>query len=114
MFGPKLDARSYAILILVVIAALIGGNLVAQTKSTSQSTAELAAATAQVASATQQIADSNAQIAQAIQELASAVREAGKQKADSSSGGSYSSGDEIEINPENANPDRSKGVFQLQ
>lgn len=77
MIGPKLDARSYAILILAVVGVLLGANLIAQNdrKFVPQDTAEVASATQAVASATQEVAASNREIAVAIKDLASALRE---------------------------------------
>ncbi len=80
MIGPKLDARSYAILVLAAIGVLMGGSLIAQNQSQYQATQDLASATRQVAQATEGVARSNAQIAEAIQSLSSAVRELGRQR----------------------------------
>jgi hypothetical protein len=76
MTGPKLDARTYAILILAVIGITVSVKLVAQQSNPTSvsSTADVAAATREVAAATNRVADSNAQIAQALTELAQAVR----------------------------------------
>ncbi|MEO8376591.1 MAG: hypothetical protein ABI579_02885 [Candidatus Sumerlaeota bacterium] len=81
MIGPKLNARSYAILILAAIALVVGGKLIAQDTATGsqyQGTAEVAAATREVAAATREVAASNAQIAEALRALATSVDNAGK------------------------------------
>lgn len=80
MNSPKLDARSYAILVLAFLVTTLGVHLVAQQNVTGQplvvsSAAETATATRAVADSTRAVAESNAQIAAAIRELAGAVRE---------------------------------------
>lgn len=79
MIGPKLDARTYAIMILAVIALVASVNLVAQQYTAERSgvsvTSDVATATREVAKATERVAESNAQIAEALRELAGAVRE---------------------------------------
>ena len=78
MFRPKLDARSYMNLILVVIAALLALNLVAQQPAQSRVgyTPE-AEATAQIAASVTQVAQANQQIAAALQDVAKAIGGAG-------------------------------------
>lgn len=78
MIGRKLDARSYTVLLLAVIAVLLTLNLAAQRNITEVSSAaatqEVATATNEVASATREVAGANKEIASAIRELASAVQ----------------------------------------
>lgn len=115
MFGPKLNARSYAVLVLAAIGLLAGGYLGAQTRSSAESSAEIAAATRQVADATRQVAESNGRIAESIRDLASAVRSASAQRPSSGEaapGGSTSS-DETMIRPGDRRADRSEGTFEL-
>lgn len=133
MIGPKLDARSYAILILALLGIVAGGSLIAQqTQSTFQSTQELASATQAVAQATNRVADSNAQIADAIRELASATREGarasatgaestartgGRSAQDDASQAPTTDGQDLEMispgDPENQNA-QNKGVFEIR
>lgn len=116
MFGPKLNARSYAILVLAAVGLLAGGYLGAQTRSSAESSAEIAAATRQVADATRQVAESNGRIAESIRELASAVRSAANAQGSSSAGNSGTasgSGDETMIRPGDRQADRSEGTFEL-
>lgn len=86
MIGPKLDARSYAILILAVIGTLLGATLLAQqatpiqggltsTSDVAAASRDVAAATRDVAAATREVAASNAQIAEAIRQLATSVKD---------------------------------------
>lgn len=79
MPGLKLDARSYAILILAAIGVTLSVTLVAQ-QTTDRDTSRYrvedpAAATRQVAEANREIARSNQMIAESIGDLAAAVRE---------------------------------------
>lgn len=97
MFGPRLDARSYTTMLLVVIASLLTLNLMAQYGASSSSSdarnredysdagsnRDIATATREVAASTKAVADSNRAIADAIRELADAVREAGAADDDS-------------------------------
>jgi len=80
MIGPKLDARSYTNLILVVIALLLAINLIAQPQSKTLYTPE-AEATQQVAAAVNQVAASNQQIAQALNRVADSINEIANQMA---------------------------------
>lgn len=83
MVGPKLNARSYAILILAALTLALGGKLIAQESgagSQYQASAEVAAATRDVAAATREVAASNNAIAEAIRQLAASVDNAGKAK----------------------------------
>jgi methyl-accepting chemotaxis protein len=82
MLGPKLDARSYAILVLVVIAVVMSSTLVAQqfgtsstVRSSSDATAEVAEANRQIAEALKEIARSNREIAGSIDRLSRSVGE---------------------------------------
>lgn len=81
MIGPKLDARSYAVLILMVIGVVISSTLVAQQfgstgpRSTTEATTEVAAANRQIAEALQEIAKSNREIANSISALSRSVGE---------------------------------------
>ncbi|MCC6547471.1 hypothetical protein IT570_09925 [Candidatus Sumerlaeota bacterium] len=89
MIGPKLNARSYAVLILAAIALAVGGKLIAQESgvgSQFQGSSEVAAATRDVAAATREVAASNNAIAEAIKQLATSVDNAAKaHTADNSS-----------------------------
>ena len=82
MLGPKLDARSYAILVLVAIAVVMSSTLVAQQfgssstiRSSSDATAEVAEANRQIAEALKEIARSNREIAGSIDRLSRSVGE---------------------------------------
>jgi len=119
MIGPKLDARSYAILILAVIGVLVGGTLVAQQQTRDYSVnAELASATRAVADATSRVAHSNAQIAAAILELGASVRDASRNMS-RSGGGTAASGEAVpgeesmSAPVDNAAPEAKKPVFEL-
>lgn len=72
----KSEARTYAILVLAVMGAVVGVQLVAQNPRDNivNSAAAQADATRQVAAATQQVAQANIQIAEAIAELAESVK----------------------------------------
>ncbi|MCC5878185.1 MAG: hypothetical protein JJU11_18350 [Candidatus Sumerlaeia bacterium] len=94
MIGPKLDARSYAVLVLVVIGLVVSSTLVAQqftpsssVRSSSDATVEVAEANRQIAEALKEIARSNKEIATSIDRLSrsvgdikDAVAEAGRQQ----------------------------------
>lgn len=82
MIGPKLDARSYTTLLLVVVACLLTLNLAAQIDFSSRSVraqenpvdrATDAGATQAVAAANSEIAAANREIAASIRALAQAV-----------------------------------------
>lgn len=77
MVGPKLDARSYTILLLVAITMLLSLNLLAQRTAPgpvgTTDTYSEAASSAQVASATRDVAAANREIARSIDRLAAAV-----------------------------------------
>ncbi len=78
MLGPKLDARSYAILVLAALGVGLSVTLVAQQGDTQRVGVEdPAEATRQVAEANREVARSNEMIAEAIGELAEAAREIG-------------------------------------
>lgn len=141
MFGPKLDARTYAILILAVIGVTLSVSLIAQQSRSSDSgsgsvltsTADVAVATREVAAATNRVAESNAQIAEALRELAEAVRDV-KSSLDEKNGTTDSTtqnpaagsteqyrnlreqeplpvGDSI---PQESATDENEGVFEMQ
>ncbi len=78
MIGPKLDARSYTNLILVVIAVLLALTLVAQQQPASSAlyTPE-AQAIQQVASSVSQVAASNQQLANSLNRVADSINSAG-------------------------------------
>lgn len=94
MIGPKLDARSYAVLVLVVVGVVISSSLVAQqfttssnVRSSSDATVEVAEANRQIAEALKEIARSNKEIATSIDRLSrsvgdikEAVAESGRQQ----------------------------------
>ena len=79
MAGPKLDGRSYGLLILAVVVAMAATNLIAQSGVGSQggevaaATREVAAATREIAASNLAVAESNAKIADAINKLAEAM-----------------------------------------
>ncbi|MGF1572729.1 MAG: hypothetical protein ACFCU1_06620 [Sumerlaeia bacterium] len=80
MKGPQLDARSYAILILVVIASITSINSFAQRNTDNNAltdasaTVGLANATRDVADATREVAKANLEIAQQLREVALALK----------------------------------------
>ncbi|CAN5321936.1 hypothetical protein BH09SUM1_BH09SUM1_14080 [soil metagenome] len=78
MVGPKLSARSYALLILAVLGLAFTTNLVAQYNQSSgvSSSGDNAAATREIAAALQQVAASNREIATAIREVNGTMKEA--------------------------------------
>ncbi len=82
MSGPKLDARSYAILVLAAIGVALSVTLVAQQQPADTTgryrVEDPAAATRQVAEANREIARANQMIAESIGELAAAVRDVGQ------------------------------------
>lgn len=85
MTGPKLNARSYAILILAAIALVVGGKLIAQdagSGSQYQANTEIAAATRDVAAATREVAAANLQIAEALKMLATSIDNTNKNGSD--------------------------------
>lgn len=112
MIGPKLDARAYAILILVVVGVLVSANLIAQTRSSSEGQAMVASATESVAAATEQVAQSNAEIASAIRELAGAVREVGNTMGRRTVGGGVA-GDEPMMLEGAPSQQGQEGVFEI-
>jgi len=82
MLGPKLDARSYAILVLAAIAVVVSSTLVAQqfdlspsARSSVGATIDVAEANREIARALQEIAKSNQEIAGAITSLSRSVSE---------------------------------------
>ncbi len=98
MFGPKLEARSYTTLLLIVVASLLTLNLAAQLNTDDDTAYSDAGASRQVARANQSIADatrevarSNQAIADSIGTLATAVKELGS-KLESAGGVSAASG----------------------
>ncbi len=113
MIGPKLDARSYAILILAVIGTFVAANLIAQTQSSYQSQAEIASATREVATATREVAQSNAQIAEAIQDLASAMRDLGDTMDQSQRATGTETEAETGEQRESGQSQNENGVFEL-
>ena len=68
MFGPKLDAKSYAILVLAVVGTLFTMNLQSQNEALSG-----ADSSREVAAATREVARANTAIAASIDRLAAAV-----------------------------------------
>jgi len=74
MVGPKLDARSYTILILAAVVTVLSVNIFAQrtTRSDAGDTVNFNESAA-VASANRDIASANREIASAITQLADAV-----------------------------------------
>lgn len=74
MFGPKLEARSYTTLLLVVIAVLLALNLSAQRTGQESYDIRQADPSAAVAASTSQVAEANRQIAGALNEVAAAIR----------------------------------------
>ncbi len=77
MIGPKLDARSYTNLILVVIALLLALNLVAQQPPSSTLYTPEAQAIQQVATSVSQVAASNQQVAASLNSVADSISSAG-------------------------------------
>ena len=124
MVGPKLDAKSYAILILAVIGSILSVGLIAQTSGSRQdissSPVVVAEATRSVADANREIARSNAQIADAIRDLASAVRDMERRAADREREARADRDDRETRNDEEASGPRRQvdvedpGVFQLR
>lgn len=127
MIGPKLDGRTYAMLVLIALGTLVSATLIAQegsqTYSSSESTAAVASATREVASATQQVAASNREIAEAIRELALSVKGAGAAISKTSSGDATvhvategaaptGSDDAILITP--GTGDKTDGTFEMK
>ena len=107
MTGPKLDARSYAILILAFLAVVLGGKLIAQdtvTGSQYQGTTELAAATRDVAAATREVAAANAQIADALRQLATSVSDMKKSEGSGNSSNAISDSNAAVIGTRNNEP----------
>lgn len=125
MIGPKLDARSYAILILAAITVLLGTRLIAQETGGAgadfRGSAEVASATREVASATREVAAANVQIAEAIRQLADSVKDLksalkANEGSDSSaaiSAAPSASGSEPAPLNTDAKEDTDKGVFEF-
>ncbi|MBI1292995.1 hypothetical protein GC173_17430 [bacterium] len=92
MAGPNISGRSYGLLILAVVVAMVASNLIAQSGVMSQgsdvsaATRDVASATRDVAASNREIAASNARIADAILKLADAVKEASKNDDGGSAG----------------------------
>lgn len=118
MLGPKLDARSYAILVLAAIALVLSSTLVAQQfdlsptspRSAAGATADVASANREIARALQEIARSNKEIADSIVRLSRSVGEIKDAIGDLQ-------GEVAEAQPaappERAVDDRAEGVFEL-
>jgi hypothetical protein len=105
MQGPKLDARSYAILILMVIASLLTLNSFAQRSNNNESSLSDAAAINNLADATREVAAANQEIARSLQDVAKAISElqlnvsvAGSEGSEPA-GGAVSSSGTIELLP---------------
>lgn len=70
MKGPQLDARSYTILMLIVIASVLSINSFAQRSNQDNSTLTDAGATIGLANATRDVADATREVAKANLEIA--------------------------------------------
>lgn len=120
MLGPKLDARSYAVLVLAAIALVVSSTLVAQqfdlspsVRSSAGATIDVAEANREIARALQEIAKSNQEIASAITSLSRSVSEVkeaiGDLKTDSQAGAANGA---TSAPPRAVDPEEP-GVFEL-